>query len=149
MTGKYINKIISILYRYNQCFFAKKLKEDSLSIDVAHIPALMQAYRNPGITQDGISTNVGMDKGTVARTVKQLEDAGLIIRKTDENDRRANHIFATPKGLEIKEQVFKIIEELHGVLYHGFDAGEIEQAFSYIERMKDNMDSFIKGEGDR
>ena len=149
MTGKYINKIISILYRHNQCFFAKKLKENSLPIDVAHIPALMQVYRYPGITQDGISTNVGMDKGTVARTVKQLEDAGLVIRKTDENDRRVNHIFATSKGLEIKGRIFEIIEELHEVLYRGFDAGEIEQAFSYIERMKDNMDSFFKGEKDR
>lgn len=148
MTGKYINKIISILYRYNQCFFAKKLKENSLPIDVAHIPPLMQIYRYPGITQDGISMNVGMDKGTVARTVKQLEDAGLIMRKTDEYDRRVNHIFPTPRGLEIKGQVFRIIEELHGVLYYGFDAGEIDQAFSYIERMKDNMASFIKGERD-
>ena len=146
MIEKPISRIISILYRYNQCFFAKKLKEYSLPIDVAHLPALMQAYRNPGITQDGISMNVGMDKGTVARTVKQLEDAGLVIREIDENDRRINHIFPTPRGLEIKEQVFKIIEELHEVLYRGFDAGEIDQAFSYIERMKDNMDRFVKGD---
>ena len=149
MKGKYINKIISKLYRYNQCFFAKKLREYSVPIEVAHIPSLMQVYRNPGITQDGISINIGMDKGTVARTIKQLEDAGLVIREIDENDRRINHIFATPKGLEIKEQVFKIIEELHGVLYQGFDAGEIDRAFSYIERMKDNMDSFIRGERDK
>jgi DNA-binding MarR family transcriptional regulator len=149
MTGKYINKIISILYRYNQCFFAKKLKEYSVPIDVAHIPSLMQVYMNPGITQDGISMNISMDKGTVARTVKQLEDAGLVTRQTDEKDRRANHIYATPKGLEIKEQIFQIIEELHQVLYRGFDTGEIDRAFGYIERMKDNMDGCLKGERDR
>jgi DNA-binding MarR family transcriptional regulator len=144
MMERPISKIISILYRYNQCFFAKKLKEYSLPIDVAHLPSLMQIYRNPGITQDGISMNIGMDKGTVARTVKQLEDVGLIVRQADEDDRRVNHIFATSRGLKIKEQVFKIIEELHGVLYRGFDDGEIEQAFNYMERVRDNMEGCLK-----
>lgn len=143
---KPISKIISILYRYNQCFFAKKLKEYSLSIDVAHLPSLMQVYKESGITQDGISMNIGMDKGTVARALKHLEDAGLVMRRSDENDRRVNHIFATSKGLEIKDKVFKIIEELHGVLYRGFDEGEMEQVYSYTERMKDNMEGCLKRE---
>lgn len=146
MTKAFINRIISILYRYDQYFFARKLQEYSLPIDVGHIPSLMQVYRNPGITQSGIALNSGMDKGTVARSLKQLEKAGLVLRQTDENDRRVNHIFATQKGNEIKEKVFQIIEELHEVLYRGFDPQEIQQAFSFIERMRGNMEHCIREE---
>jgi len=143
MTEKFINRIISVLYRNNQRFFAQKLAQYSLPMEVGQIPSLVQVYRYPGITQDGISSNAGMDKGTVAHTVKQLEDAGLVTRQTDEKDRRVNHIFPTPKGLEIEGQVFQIIRELHEILYQGFEKSEIEKAISLLERMKNNISNII------
>lgn len=143
MTGKFINNTISVMYRYNQRFFAQKLKQYSLPIEVGHIPTLMQVYRFPGITQDGISSNAGIDKGTVAHALKKLEDAGIVAREMDEKDRRVNHIFPTAKGLEIKEQVFQIIKELHVILYNGFSQSDIDEAISLLERMKSNMDGYI------
>lgn len=144
MTKEYINRIISILYRYNQRFFAQKLEEYSLPVEVGQLPTLIQIYKYPGITQDGISSNVGIDKGTVARTVKQLEHAGMVIRRTDEKDRRINHIFATPKGMEYRIHIFQIIEDLHEVLYQGFCGSKIEEAISMLERMKSNIDNVFK-----
>jgi len=144
MTEKYINRIISILYRYNQRFFARKLEEHSLPVELGQLPTLMQVYRHPGITQDGISANAGIDKGTVAHIIKQLEKTGMIERHTDSEDRRINHIFATDKGLECKEQIFRIIQELHQVLYRGFCETEVETAISILERMKKNMNDYIK-----
>jgi len=143
MPAKLINRAISILYRYNQRFFMQTLKERSMPIEVGQLPSLIQAYRYPGITQDGISANVGIDKATVARTVKQLEDAGIIMRETDEKDRRINHIYATPKGLEMREEAFRIINELHEILYQGFSESEIEVAYSLLERMKANISRYL------
>jgi len=144
MIKKFINRTISILYRYNQRFFALKMAEYSLPIEVGQIPSLIQVYLYPGITQDGISSNVGLDKGTVARILKQLEDGGLIIRVVDQKDRRVNHIYATPQGLKIKDKVFQVIRELHETLYQGFSDEEIEEAISLLERMKSNIGSYIK-----
>lgn len=143
MTGKFINRTISVMYRYNQHFIIKKLKEYSLPIEVGQIPTLLQVYRYPGITQEGISSNAGIDKGTAAHNLKQLEHAGLIIREIDKKDRRVNHIFAAPKGLQIKEQVFQIIKELHEILYQGFSDSEIEEAIFLLERMENNMDRCV------
>lgn len=143
MTEKFVNRTISILYRYNQRFFAQKLEEYSLPVEVGQLPSLIQIYRNPGITQEGISSNAGIDKGTAARTVKQLEEAGLVIRHTDEKDRRVNHIFASQKSMEMKEQIFQIIRELHEILYEGFDDGEIVKTIFLLERMKNNIDGYI------
>lgn len=142
MAGKYINRTISVLYRYNQRFINKKLTEYNLSIELGQIPSLMQIYRHPGITQDGISSNACIDKGTTAHAVKQLEAAGLIFRQTDEKDRRINHIYATPEGLKVKEKVFQIVKELHEVLYQGFSDSEILQAISLLERMQNNIENY-------
>jgi DNA-binding MarR family transcriptional regulator len=135
--------MVSILYRYNQRFFALKLEEFSLPIEVGQIPALMQIYRLPGIIQDEISSNAGIDKGTAARTLTQLESNGLVVRVTDERDRRVNHIFATEEGMKIKEKVFRVIEELHEILYHEFSEIEIDEAISMLERMKNNIGNYL------
>lgn len=144
--AKYINRTISVLYRYNQRFFAQKLEEYSLPLEVGQIPALMQVYKHPGLTQDEISLNAGIDKGTAARTITQLENNSLVIRRTDEKDRRVNHIFATEKGIEIKPQVLKVIEELHEILYKGFNDREIDEMIIMLERMKNNIGSYINPE---
>jgi len=144
MTEKYINRSVSIIYRYNQRFFSQKLQAYSLPIEVGQIPTLIQVYRHPGITQDGISSNAGIDKGTVARIVKQLEDNGIIIKKSDSKDKRVNHIYATQKGMKHKEQLFMIIRELHEVLYQGFSDSDIIEAISMLKRMKENIHDYLE-----
>lgn len=143
MNQKFVNRNISRLYRDNQRFFAQRLKELKLPIEVGQLPALIQIYLHPGITQDGISANAGIDKGTVARIVKQLEDNSLISRQTDQGDKRVNHIFATEEGLSYEAQVFQIITELHNVLYKGLSDSEIELAINLLERMRKNMNDYL------
>ncbi len=140
---EYINRVISYLYRYGQRFLVKKFKEYGLPFEVGQLPFIMQIYRNPGITQEGISANAVMDKGTTARGVKRLEKLGLAARETDLRDRRVNHIYPTPAALEIKDWVFRIIDELHQVLYRGLSEDEIPLAVSLLFRMKDNMKDYF------
>lgn len=136
---KYLNRTISILYRYGQRFFAQMLKERQIPMEVGQLPFMMQVYRHPGISQDGISANAVMDKGTTAKNIKQLELAGLVVREIDEVDKRVNHIYPTEKALAIKGEVMAVIEALHAVLYKGFEPEEIAVANNLLERMKKNI----------
>lgn len=58
---------------------------------------LMQVYQMPGTTQDALSVGRGFDKGTTARVAKSLEDAGLLRRETDPDD-RAGSTTSIPTG---------------------------------------------------
>lgn len=91
-----LNRDISILYRYGQRFFACRLAP--LGVEVGQLPVLMQVYQMPGTTQDALSVGRGFDKGTTARVAKSLEDAGLLRRETDPDDRRINHLYPTGAG---------------------------------------------------
>lgn len=137
--NNFINRNISILYRYGQRILAHKLKSSDLPLEVGQIPFIMQVYRNSGITQEGISTNAVMDKGTTARGVMKLEKAGLVRREVSQNDKRVNHIYPTEKAMEIQESILKILKEVHDILYKGLSPEEIDLAISLLNRMKDNI----------
>ena len=141
---KFVNRSLSILYRYGQRYFTHKLKSCSLPLEVGQLPCIIQIYRFPGITQDMISGKAVMDKGTTARAVKQLEKSGLVVRKIDEKDRRIYHIFPTQKALDIKDQVFGILKELHEILYRGLNEEEIIQTSSLLCRMQSNIADYLE-----
>ncbi len=66
--------------------------------------------RNPGTSQDAIVSFMNIDKCTIARRTKRLEELGYIRRETDANDRRQNNLYLTPKGEEIVPEIRKHLE---------------------------------------
>ena len=132
------NKFISMIYRYTRRYFARELQASKL--DAGQLPFLLHLYRCPGATQEQLSCALGMDKGTTARSVAQLEECGLAYRTPDENDRRINHVFPSPAALAREDELFAIIGRLHELLFQGFSPEERSQALSLIIRMKDNIE---------
>lgn len=131
------NKFISTIYRYTRRYFARELQGSRL--DAGQLPFLLHLYRCPGVTQEQLSCALGMDKGTTARSVAQLEECGLVYRTPGQNDRRVNHVFPSQEALELEESLIGIVDRLHELLFEGFSPEEREQALSLIVRMKDNI----------
>jgi DNA-binding MarR family transcriptional regulator len=46
-----------------------------------------------------------MDPSAVGRQVRQLEEAGLLVRSTDPDDRRVTRVRATPKGRAVRRRL--------------------------------------------
>ena len=142
----FANRSISNLYRLTQRFFAVELRRADSALEVGWMPVLMQAYRAPGVTQDGISAAVGLDKGTVARVLKQLEEAGFVTREPDGADRRVNHVYPTQRALDVYPGVQGMLQRLHEILYEGLDDAEIVQAATLLERMRGNLSAHLSDE---
>ena len=136
--GVYANKFISMIYRYTRRYFARALLGTRL--DAGQLPFLLYLLRCPGVTQEQLSCALGMDKGTTARSVAQLEECGLVYRTPDRNDRRVNNVFPTAAALAQEETLFAIVDRLHALLFDGFSPEERAQALSLIVRMKDNIE---------
>ena len=136
---QYANRIISILYRHGQRYFAKALKEYELPIEVGDVPALLQIFHQAGITQEGIAANTAMDKGTIARSVARLEELGLISREGDERDHRVNHLYATEVGSSLRVPLSQIIEQYHEQLYKGLSEEEITETNRLLRHIQDNI----------
>ena len=62
-------------------------------------------YDQDGVTQDDLAREFCIDKAATARTIQTLEGKGLLLRKVDENDRRAKRIYLTPKVEKYKTTI--------------------------------------------
>jgi DNA-binding MarR family transcriptional regulator len=66
--------------------------------------------RKDSISQMELANTYHMNQSTIARALKKLEDAGMVKRNVDENNRRKNIIIVTEKGRTTMDNI-RLIEE--------------------------------------
>ena len=81
---------IEQLARMIETIFEDKLAESSLNR--GQYAYLLYLYENEGTNQYDISRDLYIDKTTVAKALKKLEESGYILRKTDQRDKRRVNI---------------------------------------------------------
>lgn len=75
---------------------------------------VLYTSRHPGASQEGIACFYALDKGSVARDARRLEDMGHIRRETVPNNRRQYQLFLTEQGeqmLPVLDQAFDAFQE--------------------------------------
>ncbi len=65
---------------------------------------------NPGISQNEVSRETGLDKSATVMIVDDLESRGWAVRKRSEQDRRRHSLFITPKGQKVLNE---LVAEMH------------------------------------
>ncbi|MDG1779418.1 MAG: MarR family transcriptional regulator [Flavobacteriales bacterium] len=56
-----------------------------------------------------LGPKMGMEARSLTRTLKTMEDNGLISRKVDKNDRRMVRVFLTSKGIAMREESRRVV----------------------------------------
>lgn len=91
-----LGRALTFLMRSRKKFMTESLKEYDFAGAMYMI--LLHVDRHPGSSQDGIANHMYLDKCTVARRTKKLEELGFLYRETDQADRRQNKLYLTGKG---------------------------------------------------
>lgn len=91
-----LGRALTCLMRSRKKFMGEKLRDYGFSGAMYLI--LLHVDRHPGASQDSIATHMYLDKCTVARRTKRLEELGCLYRETDPSDRRQNQLYLTEKG---------------------------------------------------
>jgi len=91
-----LGAVISITSRGRFVFLNDRLRPMGLS--AGQFPVLMLLNKEQNIMQETLVRHYHLDKGTIARSVRKLEDAGYIRRIVDPGNRRAVRLFLTKKG---------------------------------------------------
>lgn len=95
--------------------------------------------RNEGINQGGLADILEVEPITLARMIDRLQDAELVVRRADPNDRRAWRLFLTERGEDLIEQLRPIAREAFAVALEGIDEGEQRLMRAALERMRANL----------
>ena len=102
-----IGKLITLIYRGHNIFINHHLEKFDINASQLHL--LFEISHQIEINQEKIANRCNLNKGSVARSIKKLEEKNLIIRKTDDTNRRQNKISLTSTGEETLKESIKIL----------------------------------------
>ncbi|WP_407424538.1 MarR family winged helix-turn-helix transcriptional regulator [Methanobrevibacter sp.] len=102
-----VGKLIVMIARGLQIYLNHHLED--LGINATQLHLLIEISNQCDINQEKVSERCNINKGAVARSIKKLEDKGLVIREIDENNRRQNKVSLTESGWETLDRSVKIL----------------------------------------
>ncbi|MBQ9025221.1 MAG: MarR family transcriptional regulator [Methanobrevibacter sp.] len=140
-----VGKLIAILSKAQSCYFNNMLSE--LGINNAQLNILFEVNKDSRINQDKIASRCNTNKGAIARSVRKLEENGLITRTIDENNRRQNIISLTNEGSQILDKAIKMLNEFEKNVFKDDEQKETLQWILKdlaVNIMKLNEDRFGK-----
>lgn len=89
--------------------------------------------------QEAIAQYLGIDKGSIAKTIAKLEAKGLLVRTVNPESKREKLCSLSPSGQALIEKMQSSFAEIHAALFAGMSKEETEQACSYISRIAANI----------
>lgn len=111
----------------------------SLGATRAQWRVLARLSRRDGMRQVDIADELDVEPITLCRMVDRLEEAGLVERRKDEEDRRAWRIHLTDKARPVLDELQAIGRAVHGQALAGISDEEQRAALSVLARIRDNL----------
>ncbi|MBC1622821.1 MarR family transcriptional regulator [Listeria welshimeri] len=140
---EFLTKAIAIIHRSESTFKNKKLLKTGLNI--GQLRYLWTLYKEDGISQESMAKRFMVDKASVTRHIKRLEELGMIRREMDTKDRRIQRIFVTDTGYQMRDLIEEVTKEWSARLTAGFSEKEKDDLMHLIGRLSDNAIVAMEG----
>jgi MarR family transcriptional regulator for hemolysin len=114
-----------------------------LGISRAQWTVLVRLERHEGLKQSELADVLDLQPISLTRLLDRLADNGLIERRPDPNDRRANRLYLTPAARPLLERISKISAGLLETVFAGLDQPSRERLLRDLGVMKDNLRAAI------
>lgn len=93
------------------------------------------------VYQKDLEKEFGITRSTASKVINLMVKKGMIERRKVEQDARLNKLVLTGRAEEIAELIKEDGERLNEMLTDGFTEEEIDNLYSYIQKMKNNLES--------
>jgi MarR family transcriptional regulator for hemolysin len=112
-------------------------------ISRAQWTVLVRIDRTEGLKQSELADILDLQPISLTRLLDRLADNGLIERRPDPNDRRANRLYLLPAARPLLEQLADLGSEMMTTVLEGLDAKTVERMLSDLGLVKDNLRAAI------
>ena len=110
-----------------------------LGVTRAQWKVMFRLDRSPGLRQVELADHLDVEPITLCRIVDRLEEAGLVERRRDPDDRRAWRLYLTAKGEPIVEQLRELAGQLAQEAFAGVAPQAIETLREALAHVRDNI----------
>lgn len=109
-----------------------------LGVTRAQWKVLFKLTRKPGLRQVELADMLELEPITLCRIVDRLEEAGLVERVRDPEDRRAWRLHVTPKAQPLVDKLHAVGRGLVEQAFAGIDRKDIETTRQVLARAREN-----------
>lgn len=106
-------------------------------VGIMHL-VMRYVSRHPGASQDEIREFYALDKTSVCRDARRLEELGHIRRQIDENNRRQNQLFLTPEGEAFLPVINAAYDAFSRKLVGDMTEEELDTLLALLKKLDDN-----------
>jgi|SRR5436190_14028009 MarR family transcriptional regulator for hemolysin len=114
-------------------------RASALGVTTAQWRVIGHLGHSPGLKQVELAERLDVEPITACRIVDRLEDAGLVERQRDPDDRRAWRLVLTDKAQPIYRRLGDLAEEMAGEAFAGFSVEEFEAIRAKLAHVRENV----------
>ena len=119
-------------------------KARQFGISRAQWIVLMRLDRSEGLKQSELAEMLDLQPISLTRLLDRLAESGLIERRPDPHDRRANRLYLTSAARPLLKQLASLGEDLMETVLQNVDATSQERLLRDLVIMKDNLRAAIQ-----
>lgn len=144
-TGDYLELDRSTGYLIRRTFrgvnraLETRLRPHGLSASMWFI--LRVLWERDGLTQREIGEELILGQPAVVSVLDTLERRGLIERRRNSADRRKINIHLTKQGLELRQSLSPVANEVNALAVSGLSRSEIVSLWALLDRIVDALDA--------
>lgn len=105
---------------------------------------LMQLWQRDNRSQNSLGRTLCLDHSTVAKSVRRLEDSGLVTRSRSKEDKRVTIVSLTQAGRDLKAEVLDAWSRLEKITTDGLTEQEKALFLDLGRKIGSNVDSSLK-----
>jgi len=139
-------RYFGLIHRFAKRYFAAEMER--LGLPTVAFPLMMRLLHRDGVSQEDLAEEVRVDKATIARHLRKLEEAGLITRVVDEEDRRIKRVQVTDRAHELAPRIRAVGRAWSERLLDNFTAEEEYAALGLLRRMAENAREYWQDVGE-
>lgn len=106
-----------------------------LGLSTGPFPLLLHLWEQDGLTQKDLVDRLGYEQPTVAATLARMERDGLVTRKPDPQDGRAQRVWLTGRGQSLRAAALAEAQAVNAGALAGLTPDEATQFLSLTARV--------------
>ncbi len=97
-----------------------------------------------GTPSTSLGPKMGMEPTSLSRTLKNMEDKGLIYRKQDDFDKRKSLVYLTDEGVESRRVARNVVLKFNEQLYKQLPKTKVRAFFDVMERLDGILNGLLE-----
>jgi DNA-binding MarR family transcriptional regulator len=105
----------------------------------AYLGVLMTLWNRDGLSAVELGRRSGLEPSTMTGLLDRMEHDGIVVRRRDPHDRRAQRICLTEAGRGFRESVLEVVDQTLGKATKGLSEDDLSSTRDFLRRVLTNL----------